>query len=69
MPYDAGLMLAHRLRGRPSISPVLGCRVVFGATLNVGKRHKRRTNNNPALVQSIVPCTTSMQVPAAWSTD
>ena len=28
--------------------------VVFGATLNVGQRHRRRANINPALVQSIV---------------
>ena len=33
---NAGLMLAHCLRHWPSISPVLGNRVVFGATLNVG---------------------------------
>ena len=37
---NAGLMLAHRL---------------FVATLNVGQRHRRRANINPALVQSIVP--------------
>ena len=30
-------------------------RVMFGATLNVGQRHKRRANINTALVQSIVP--------------
>ena len=36
------------------ISPVLGYRVVFGATLNVGQRHRRRANINLALVQSIL---------------
>ena len=30
-------------------------RVVFDATLNVGQRHRRRANINPALVQSILP--------------
>ena len=52
---NAGLMLAHRLRRWPSISPVLGYRVVFGASVNVGQRHSRRANINSALVQSIVP--------------
>ena len=52
---NAGLMLAHRLRRWSNISPVLGYRVVFGATLNVGQRRRRRTNIDPALVQSIVP--------------
>ena len=28
---------------------------MFGATLNVGQRHRRRANINLALVQSIVP--------------
>ena len=48
-------MLAHRLRRWANISPVLGHCVVFGATLNVGQRHRRRANINPALVQSTVP--------------
>ena len=51
---NAGLMLAHHLRRWPSISPVLGYSVVFGTLLNVGQRHRRRANINPALVQSIV---------------
>ena len=37
------------------ISPLLGYHVVFGATLNVGQRHRRRANINSALVQSILP--------------
>ena len=48
-------MLAHRLLCWANISPVLGYRVVFGATLNVGQRHSQRDNINPALVQSILP--------------
>ena len=51
---NAGLLLAHRLRGWLNISPVLGYCVVFGATLNVGQRHRWRANINQALVQSIV---------------
>ena len=46
-------MLAHRLRRWPNISPVLGYRVVLGDTLNVGQRHRRRANINPALDQSM----------------
>ena len=60
---NAGLVLAHRLRCWPNISPVLGYRVVFSTTLNVGQRHRRWANFNQALVQSIV------LVPQAWSTD
>ena len=41
-------MLAHCLRRRASISPVLGY-VTY-----VGQRHRRRANINPALVHSIV---------------
>ena len=52
---NAGLMLAHRLRRWANISRVLGYCVVFGATLNVGQRHRLHANINPALVQSIVP--------------
>ena len=52
---NAGLMLAHRLWGWANISPVFGYCVVFSVTLNVGQRHRRRANINPALVQSIVP--------------
>ena len=48
-------MLAHHLRRWPNISQVLSYRVVFGVTLNVGQRHRRPANINPALVQSIVP--------------
>ena len=43
---NAGLMLALRLRRWANISPVLGYPVVLGATLNVGQRHRRRTNIN-----------------------
>ena len=52
---NAGLLLALRLRRWANISPVLGYCVVFGATLNVGQRHRRRANNNPALAQGILP--------------
>ena len=52
---NAGLMLAHCPRRWANISPVLGYCVVFGATPNVGQRHRWRANINPALVQSIVP--------------
>ena len=31
-----------------------GYRVMFGATLNVGQRHRWRANSNPALFESIV---------------
>ena len=51
---NAGLMLAHRLRRWADNSPVLRYHVVFGATLNVGQRHRQRANINPVLVQSIV---------------
>ena len=51
----AGLMLAHHVRRWANISPVLGYRVLFGATLNVGQPHRWRANINPALVQSIIP--------------
>ena len=47
---NAGLLLAHRLRRWANISPVLGYRVVFDATLNVGQHHRRRANINPAFV-------------------
>ena len=47
-------MLAHRLRRWANISPVLGYRDVFGATLNVGQRRRRRANINLALIPSIV---------------
>ena len=48
------LLLAHRLRRSANISPLLSYCVVFEATLNVGQRHRRRANINPALVQSIM---------------
>ena len=51
---NVGLLLAHRLRRWANISPLLGYRVVFDATLNVGQRHRRRASINPPLVQSIV---------------
>ena len=51
---NVGLLLAHRLRRWDNISRVLGYRVLFDATLNVGQRHRRRANINPAFVQSIV---------------
>ena len=38
-----------------SISPVISYCVVFGATLNVGLRHRQQANITPALVQSIMP--------------
>ena len=37
------------------LNPVLGYGAVFGATLNVDQRHRRRANINLALVQSIMP--------------
>ena len=40
-----------------NISPVLGHRVVFDATLNVGQHHRRRANINPALASSSCYCT------------
>ena len=40
----AGLMLALRLRRWADIISVLGYHIVFGATLNVGQRHRRRAN-------------------------
>ena len=54
---NVGLLLAHRLRRWANISPVLGHRVVFDATLNVGQRHRRRANINPALASSSSYCT------------
>ena len=59
---NAGLLLARRLRRWANISPVLGYRVVFNATLNVGQRHRRRANINPAFVQSIM-----LVLQPAWS--
>ena len=47
----AGLILAHHLRRWANNNPVLGNCVMFGATLNVGQRHRWRANINPALVQ------------------
>ena len=44
------VLLAQRLWRWANISPVLGHRVVFDATLNVGQRHRRRANINPAFV-------------------
>ena len=50
---NVGLLLAHRLRRWASIRTVLGYRVVFDATLNVGQRHRQKTNINPAFVQAL----------------
>ena len=55
-------IFGHLLRRWANISPVLGYRVVFDATLNVGQRHRRWANINRALVQSTVPV-----VQPAWS--
>ena len=67
---NGGLMLAHRLGRWANISLVLGYHVVFGAALNVGRRHRRRANINPALVQSIVPILYRQHAgKAEWSTD
>ena len=67
---NAELMLAHHLRRCANISPVLCYRVVFGATLNVGQRHRWRANINPALVQSIVTVLYRQRAGTAeWSTD
>ena len=55
-------MLAHCLRHGANISPVSGHCVVFGPTLNVGQRHRRRAIINLALVQSIVHALCSMRV-------
>ena len=38
---------------RAIVGLVLGYGVVFDATLNVGQRHRRQANINPAFVQSI----------------
>ena len=55
-------LLAHRLLHWANISPVLGYHVVFDARLNVGQRHRRRANINPAFVQRVVPI-----LQPAWS--
>ena len=60
-------MVAHHLRRWANISPVLGYRVVFGARMNVGQRHRRPANINPALVQSIVSVSQNAGT-AAWNT-
>ena len=61
---DAGLMLAHCLRRRASISPVL----VY--VTYVGQRHRQRANINPALVHSIVTVPYHQHAGTAeWSTD
>ena len=41
---NSGIMLTHRLQSWANISPVLRYSVVFGVTLNVGQRHRRRAN-------------------------
>ena len=56
---NAGLILAHCPRRWANISPVLGYRVVFGATLNVRHHHRQWANINPALVQGIMPVPTA----------
>ena len=52
--WPNAVLLAHSLRRWANISPVLGYRVMFDATRNVGQRHRRRANINPPIVQSIV---------------
>ena len=47
---NAGLLLANPLQCWADISSVLGYPVLFDATLNVGQRHRRRANINPAFV-------------------
>ena len=47
-----GPLLVHRLQRLANISPVFGYRVVFNVMLNVGQRHRRRANNNPAFASS-----------------
>ena len=68
---NVGLLLAHRLLRWANISSVLGYRVVFDATLNVGQRNRRRDNINPALVQIIVSvplmCRYLLYVCGLWS--
>ena len=65
---NVGLLLAHRLRRWANISPVLGYRVVFDATLNVGQRHRRRANINPALASSSSYCTAQPEPgPFQWA--
>ena len=54
---NVGLLLAHRLRRSADISRVLGDSVMFDAMLNVGQRHRRRANINPALASSSSYCT------------
>ena len=54
---NVGLLLAHCVRRSANISAVLGHRIVFDATLNVGQRHRRRANINLALGHSIVTVT------------
>ena len=51
---NVGLLLAHRLRRWANISPVLGYRAMFDATLHVDQRHRGPANINPAFAQSIV---------------
>ena len=67
---NAGLMLAHRLWPWANICPVLGYRVMFGETLNVGQHHRRRANINPALIQRIVTVLYRQHAGTAeWTTD
>ena len=54
--HNVELLLAHRLQRWANISLLLGYRVVFDATLNVGQRHRRRANINPALASSSSFC-------------
>ena len=49
-----------------NISPVLGYRVMFDATLNVGQRHRRRANINPALAESSSYCTARARARPIW---
>ena len=68
---DVDPMSGYCWRRSAIISQVLGYLVVFNATPNVGQRHRRRANINPALVQSIVTvpptCRYLLYVCGLWS--
>ena len=62
-------MLAHRRRRWANISPVLGYRVMFGATLNVGQRHRRRDKINLFGSKHVTVLNRHHAGKAEWSTD